>query len=235
MTNRKQKNLRLGEEYHEQLEKLAEEWFDSKKKQGQVVEKLIDLHGENEMIGMIQDIHSEVVGESSDSSSTHTNKDGNGQVVDELLDKSRNNESVDPEQYDLSVLKNKRGIDKAGVVVSVLNNELYSNDSISKGDVRELIMDEFNYSYNGANQLANSVAAKLDELPDIDSKISSISKTATDANSFFSSTNLETKDYCLPGEREGIITYNLMELRENASNRRGKTARRIADWLEEEK
>jgi len=157
MPQRKQKNLRLDEEYHEKLEKMALEMFNSKKKQGQVVERLIDLHSDTDMIGMIEDIHSEVV----ESNKTHTQStevDDTDDVPSELREKVENREPVDPDEFDFSVFKgDTEMVVNAGI--SILKHK--NPDKITKKQVMKLVQKEFGYSVNAARQKRDMI---LDEL-----------------------------------------------------------------------
>lgn len=234
MTNRKQKNLRLGKEYHNQLEELAEEWFNSSKKQGQVVEKLLDIHGDNDMKGMIQDIHEQVVVQSDENNRTHTNKvsdESNGSdEVSEMIELAEDNKKINPEEYDLTKIKGKRDIDRVSIIESVVQSE-FEKFSFNQSDVRDLIIEEAGYQYNGANQLAKSVVSRMAELPDMDAKLESMSDRFDSVDDYFG-IDLEAKDYCVTSEKKNIVDLNVRLLKEDVDKSNKKTARKIANWLE---
>jgi hypothetical protein len=225
MTNRKQKNLRLDREYHDKLENLAEEWFNSKKKQGQVVERLIDMHSDQDMIGMIEEIHSEVCISSESDISTHTQTKN---TTKSDLKKKIETENVTEE--DLKNIKNKRGIDKAKAFRIVIKEEF--NDHITKDDVREYIQNIAEYEYNGANQIANSVLNEAYSLPNVDQIVDEKSGTFDSAKDAFDVevyqgyvwTKKDKKDY---------IGENMQTILNETGSSKSKFAKEIATEIRE--
>lgn len=160
MSNRKQKNLRLDEEYHEKLENMAEEMFNSKKKQGQVVERLIDLHQGEDMLGMIEDIHTEIVESESAHTQSNTDSEPDSTVDSKLVEKVENREAIDPTEWDLTVFKgDTEMVVNAGI--SVLKHEKGDTDTISKKEVMNIVQSQFDYSINAARQKRDLI---LDEI-----------------------------------------------------------------------
>lgn len=169
-SKRKQKNLRLHERYHDQLEALAVELFGSSQKQGQVVERLLDLHGDDDVVGMIEEMHSVIVSDrtahtqvhspsSSESDSASSEKE---KVVAELERKAVEGEPIDPEDYDLGFIKGGKGVDRAAIVAQAV---LTTHTGLDKASIKEFCQREVGYSPNGARELAKEVVWELlDEL-----------------------------------------------------------------------
>ena len=231
MTNRKQKNLRLDEEYHDKLENLAEEWFNSKKKQGQVVEKLIDIHGDNDLVGMVSDIHNEVVTDNSENS-THTEEQNTTSVADEIETKAKNSEFINLQKYDLSEVKDSRSVDKA-LIFSKIAQQQMDSIGFDKSDIRELIVREANYGYNGANEIAGSVLTRFAiELPDIVEKYESMVNVDKSINNYLR-TEVDTSSYVWDDyERKTIVNENVGNLVEGSSPSQSNLTNDLAVWYD---
>ena len=241
MSQRKQKNLRLGTEYHEQLEELAEEWFNSRKKQGQVVERLLDLHSDSSMEGKIDAIYEHVVQQNGENNSTHTeNEEGsnNGKSEAERIEEiAEEQDTLDLDEVDLTEVKGARGVDKGLIFYKVIENEYGQTKAFSKSDVRNIIQEESGYGYNGANQIANSVLSRCSELPDKDDKLNQISGRdhINDANDYFDECVLYDGTHTTTEQnRREMINFDARELRNNSKKSRRKSAKRIASWLEDQ-
>jgi hypothetical protein len=174
-TIRKQKNLRIGEDYHDQLEDLAQDWFGSSQKQGHVVERLLDLYADDSIESMLKEVHEAVV-ERGDNptvqNSTHTQSQGNktDEELEEIIRLSEEGEPIDPEEYDLNKIKGERDVDNTDVWLSVLSHT-HPRSPIAKEDVRSLIREHAGYKYNAANQQANDAIRQLEQVPVLEDDI----------------------------------------------------------------
>jgi hypothetical protein len=231
MSERKQKNLRLDEEYHDKLENLAEEWFNSKKKQGQVVEKLIDIHGNNDLAGMISDIHNVVVTDSTENS-THTEEQNTTSVADEIETKAKNSEFINLQKYDLSEVKDSRSVDKA-LIFSKIAQQQMDSIGFDKSDIRELIVKEANYGYNGANEIAGSVLTRFAiELPDVVDKYQSLVNINKSINDYLR-TEVDTSSYVWDEyEKKTVVKENVKNLVEGSSPAQYNLTNDLAEWYD---
>ena len=162
---RKQKNLRVLPETAARLEEMALERYGSQYKQGQVVDELVANEGSGDLLRMVSEMHEVVCPERDDSESTHTT-----QTEYEADDPAKELERIAKEQgylvvdeHDLSVLGGARGVDKTAVYIAALRGAGYNK--VTKGQVRDLIMQEVGVSYNSANQHAQQVILQLHDSP----------------------------------------------------------------------
>lgn len=161
---RSQKNVSMDEEYQEKLENLAQSLYSSKKKQGQVIEHLIDMHGNEDLLGMVEDIHAAVV----DGQTTHTqdvvgddeSDDGGDNVLSELKRKAEEGEAIDPAEYDLEAIKGKP-VDRAGIVARAVLTGTHID--LDKNSIQEFCQREVGYSTNAARDLAKEVMWELED------------------------------------------------------------------------
>ena len=169
--NRTPKNLRVLESTAEALEEMAKSRYGSKMKQGQVVDDLVAMYGDETMIGLIEEIHDATVGGSarSGSASTHTSETESASEksrdgpVGELEDLASDGEAIDPEEHDLSVLKGVRGVDRAGIVVAALKGT--GESCWSKGEITDFVQRNLKMSRNGARNVAKEATFELVESP----------------------------------------------------------------------
>lgn len=231
MTNRKQKNLRLDEEYHDKLENLAEEWFNSKKKQGQVVEKLLDMHGDSDVVGMISDIHNEVVTDNSDIG-THTEEQNTTSVAEEIETKAKNGEFIDLNKYDLSNVKDSRSVDKA-LIFSTIAQQKMDKIGFDKSNIRELIVEEANYGYNGANEIAGNILTRFAiELPDVVEKYESLVNVNKSINDYLR-TEVDTSRYVwTEEEKKTVVNENVKNLTQGSSPSQKNLTNKLAEWYD---
>lgn len=169
--NRMPKNLRVLESTADALEEMAKSRYGSKMKQGQVVDDLVAMYGDETMLGLIEDIHEATVGGSarSGSASTHTSKSDSASTksrdgpVGELEDLASDGEAIDPEEHDLSVLKGVRGVDRAGIVVAALKGT--GSSCWPKGEITDFVQRNLKMSRNGARNVAHEATFQLIESP----------------------------------------------------------------------
>jgi hypothetical protein len=229
MTKRKQKNLRLDEEYHDKLENLAEEWFNSKKKQGQVVEKLLDIHGDNDIIGMISDIHNEVVTDNSQID-THTEESDSISTAEEIETKVENDEYIDLNEYELSEVKDSRSVDKA-LIFGTIAQQQSDKIGFDKSYIRKMIVKEANYGYNGANEIAGSILARFAiELPDVVGQYESMVNVNKSINDYLQ-TEVDISSYVWTvEEKEQLINENVENLIQGSSPSQSNLTNDIVQW-----
>jgi len=168
-TIRQPKNLRVLESTAEALEEIAESRYGSRMKQGQVVDDLVAMYGDEGMLQLIKEIHEATVSSSlrSGSASTHTCKPSSQKSregpVGELEDLALEGEAIDPEAYDLSVLKGVRGVDRAAIVVAALRGT--GQVGWTQGEITDFVQKHLKLSRNGARNVGKEATFELVESP----------------------------------------------------------------------
>lgn len=231
MSERKQKNLRLDEEYHDKLENLAEEWFNSKKKQGQVVEKLVDLHGDDDLEGMVSAIYDEVVTDSTENS-THTEEQNTTSVADEIETKAKNSEFINLQKYDLTKVKNSRSVDKALIFGTIAQQQM-DKIGFDKSDIRDMIVERAGYGYNGANEIAGSILTRFAvDLPDIVEKYESMINVNQSINDYLR-TEVDISNYVwTEEEKKTVVKSNVKNLIQGSSPAKSNLTDNLAHWYD---
>jgi hypothetical protein len=163
---RTQKNLRVLPETAEKLEEMARERYGSAYKQGQVVDELVANEGSGDLLRMVDEMHDVVVSSAlGESESTHTTQPeyGADDPAKELERLAKEQGYLVTEEHDLSVLAGARGIDKTAVYIAALRGD--NQESVTKAEVRDMIMRDVGLSYNSANQHAQQVTLQLHKSP----------------------------------------------------------------------
>lgn len=156
---RKQKNLRINEKHAEALEKMAEDYYNSSQKQGQIVEDLINLtdYAPNQLSDAIDDDRAEASQFNVDSAdhpnASHTHNSDNGS--------SEGGSSEDDEtEITLENMKG-RNVDHADVIhTHIKQND--SRDSWTVDELTDIVQDKAGYSRYRAKQKAERALEKCD-------------------------------------------------------------------------
>lgn len=217
MSDKKQKNIRIAEEYHDKLEELAVEWFNSSKKQGQVVERLLDQNEDDSVRSMVSEIHEEVVAEEKERNDTHTRSQKTD--AERLEEKAKEQEQLDFDDIDLEIIKGAT-IDKGEVVYKSMKSVQKFQQGFEKSDVRDFIQDEAGYSYNGANQIANDVVKLCEPITDPDEVIKDSESSYKTAEEYFSDDLEMQRGYALTEEQKKDVEGNNMFQLSNVTDRR---------------
>ncbi|MCL9814398.1 hypothetical protein [Natranaeroarchaeum aerophilus] len=193
------KTVRISEEKAEQLENLAESWYGSSYKQGQVVDDLIDTVSEEEggkLMQMIEDIHNVTVsgkdgfslysGENTENENSETS---NVREEHPELQEKAGDEPINPDEYDLSCIKGTSGIDVPDVVYSVLMHT-HETDVIKRDDILDILTDDIGYAKSSSYTKCNAVFEELVEIPSLKD---AIDKHTTDMAK--SRTEVDTKKF----------------------------------------
>ncbi|TKX38010.1 hypothetical protein EXE51_05315 [Halorubrum sp. CGM5_25_10-8B] len=145
---RVQKNLRVSEEHAEALEKMAEDLFNSQKKQGQVVEELINLteYAPNQLKDIVDSEAAEssrvdVVSQQSESPSNHTHTQNSSETS-----------TTSEENQEVSIENMKgRNVDHPDIIHTHIKQD-DSKDIWTVDEVTEIVQDEAQYSKYRAKQ-----------------------------------------------------------------------------------